>query len=92
MTTPMHVFKSIIDPSPLVQAKKVKNGYVWLATKEQAEEIKGKGLYVAVMELACKLHPKTGEKIPNGHFFSFLGCEKNPAIFTEIPKEVLEDE
>lgn len=87
----MHVYKSIVDPAPVVQAVKTRNGYLWVATPEQAEEVRDKGNYVAIMKSAHKLS-KTGEIVPNGFFFTILGCHPvNAPTFTEIPEEVLED-
>lgn len=87
-----YVFKSVLDPAPIVEAVKLSHGYVWLATMEEAWKVRNeKSIYVAIMESAYKQDPKTNELKFNGYFFSVLGHEHKPRPSAKIPDCILDE-
>lgn len=87
-----YVFKSVLSPEPIVNAVKLKHGYVWLATMEEARRVYNeKSIYVAVMESAYKQDPRTNELKFNGYFFSVLGHERKPRPSAKIPDCILDE-
>lgn len=93
IVTKGYVFMSTKNPAPIIKnaVKHPKKGWVWVATPEQAREVR-RTCYVGVMEQSHRIDPKKG-LVLGGRYFSIIGTEWKPKgtepMASEIPPEVL---